>query len=66
MAEEQMGMFRALWRLITFYGLRRQLGLVRAADRMFTGSTEGIADAFDLHRDQLIHRYEDLFNALGG
>jgi chromosome segregation ATPase len=65
MADEQMGLFQALWRLITFYGLRKQLGLVRAADRMFTGSTEGIADAFDLHRDQLIHRYEDLFNAFG-
>src|SRR5919106_5007962 len=65
MADEQMGLFQALWRVITFYGLRQQLGLVRAADRMFTGSTEGIADAFDLHRDQLIHRYEDLFNAFG-
>ena len=65
MADEQMGLFQALWRLITFYGLRKQLGLVRAADRMFTGSTEGIADAFDLHRDQLIRRYEDLFDAFG-
>jgi len=65
MAEEQMGLFRAFWRLVTFYGLRKQLGLVRAADRMFTGSTEGIADAFDLHRDQLIRRYNDLFEAFG-
>src|SRR6266699_2604784 len=65
MADEQMGVFQAFWRLITFYGLRKQLGLVRAADRMFTGSTEGIADAFDLHRDQLIRRYEDLFSAFG-
>ena len=65
MADEQMGIFQAFWRLITFYGLRKQLGLVRAADRMFTGSTEGIADAFDLHRDQMIRRYEDLFDAFG-
>jgi chromosome segregation ATPase len=65
MADEQMGVFQAFWRLITFYGLRKQLGLVRAADRMFTGSTEGIADAFDLHRDQMIRRYEDLFDAFG-
>jgi chromosome segregation ATPase len=65
MADEQMGLFQAFWRLITFYGLRKQLGLVRAADRMFTGSTEGIADAFDLHRDQLIRRYEGLFDAFG-
>jgi len=65
MADEPMGLFRALWRLMTFYGLRQRLGLVRAADRMFTGSTEGIADAFDLHRDQLIRRYNDLFDAFG-
>jgi len=65
MADEQMGLFRALWRFVTFYGLRKQLGLVRAADRMFTGSTEGIGDAFDLHRDQLIRRYNDLFDAFG-
>ena len=65
MADEQMGLFRALWRFVTFYGLRKQLGLVRAADRMFTGSTEGIGDAFDLHRDQLIRRYNDLFEAFG-
>lgn len=61
----QTGFFQALWRLVTFYGLRKQLGLVRAADRMFTGSTEGIADAFDLHRDQLVRRYNDLFDAFG-
>ena len=65
MAEEQMGLWRAFWRLLTFYGLRKQLGLVRAADRMFTGSTEGIADAFDLQRDQLVRRYNDLFDAFG-
>jgi DNA repair exonuclease SbcCD ATPase subunit len=65
MADEQMGLFQAFWRLVTFYGLRKQLGLVRAADRMFTGSTEGIGDAFDLHRDQLIRRYNDLFEAFG-
>lgn len=65
MADEQMGIFRALWRLVTFYGVRKRLGLVRAADRMFTGSTSGIADAFDLHRDELVRRYNDLFNAFG-
>lgn len=63
--EGQTGLFQALWRLVTFYGLRKQLGLVRAADRMFTGSTEGISDAFDLHRDQLVRRYNDLFDAFG-
>src|SRR6266568_3033780 len=65
MADERMGLVQALWRFVTFYGLRKQLGMVRAADRMFTGSTEGIADAFDLQRDQLIRRYNDLFEAFG-
>ncbi len=65
MADEQMGILRALWRFVTFYGIRKRLGLVRAADRMFTGSTSGIADAFDIHRDELVRRYNDLFEAFG-
>jgi len=64
MADESIGMFRAMWRFATFYGLRKRLGLVRAADRLFTGSTSGISDAFDLHRDQLVRRYKDLLDAV--
>lgn len=64
MADESIGMVRALWRFVSFYGLRKRLGLVRAADRMFTGSAEGISDAFDLHRDQLVRRYNELLDAV--
>lgn len=61
---ENVGIVRALVRLITFYGLRKRLGLVRAADRMFTGSPSGISDAFDLHRDEMVRRYRSLFDAV--
>src|SRR5262249_26142416 len=64
MADEHVGIVRALWRVATFYGLRKRLGLGAGADRLFTGSAEGIADAFDLHRDELVRRYNDLLNAV--
>ena len=32
MADEQIGILRAVWRFVTFYGLRKRLGIVRAAD----------------------------------
>ena len=64
MADENVGLVSALWRFVTFYGLRKRLGLVRAADRLFTGSADGISDAFDLHRDQLVRRYNELLNAV--
>jgi len=64
MADENVGLFRALWRFATFYGLRKRLGLVRAADRLFTGSADGISDAFDLHRDELVRRYNELLSAV--
>ena len=64
MADENIGIVRALWRFATFYGLRKRLGLVRAADRLFTGSAEGISDAYDLHRDELVRRYNELLDAV--
>ena len=64
MADENIGMVRALWRFVSFYGIRKRLGLVRAADRLFTGSADGISDAFDLHRDQLVRRYNELLDAV--
>ena len=64
MADENIGIVRALWRFVTFYGLRKRMGLVRAADRLFTGSADGISDAYDIHRDQLVRRYNELLNAV--
>jgi chromosome segregation ATPase len=50
--------------VISFWRLRKALGLVRAADRQFTGSVEGIRDAFDLHQDELVRQYKGLRDAV--
>jgi chromosome segregation ATPase len=62
--EEQVGIMQALWRFITFYRLRKALGLVRAANRQFTGSTSGIRDAFDLEVNQKVQEYKQLESAV--
>jgi chromosome segregation ATPase len=61
---ERIGLFQAAWRLISFYKLRQAMGLVRAADAQFTGSADGISDAYDLHHEQLVHEYKEFFSAL--
>lgn len=60
MAEEGIGFFSALFRFFTFYKWRKALGLIRAADAQFTGSAQGISDAFDLHHDKLVGQYNAL------
>src|SRR5574341_2088371 len=62
--EEQPGIMQALWRFITFYRLRKALGLVRAANRQFTGSTSGIRDAFDIELNQKVQEYKQLESAV--
>lgn len=62
--EEQVGIMQALWRFITFYRLRKALGLVRAANKQFTGSTSGIRDAFDLEMNQKVQEYKQLESAV--
>ena len=62
--EEQVGIMQALWRFITFYRLRKALGLVRAANEQFTGSTSGIRDAFDLEVNQKVQEYKQLESAV--
>lgn len=61
---EGIGFFSALWRFFTFYKLRKALGLARAADAQFTGSVDGISDAFDLHQDALIRQFNGLRDAV--
>lgn len=62
--DENVGFFSALWRFFTFYGLRKRMGLVRAADAMFTGSVGGISDAFDIHKDSTVRTYKGLRDAV--
>jgi chromosome segregation ATPase len=64
MAEENVGFFKSLWRLITFWKSRRAMGLVRSADEQFTGSVEGISDAFDLQQNKLVTQYRELRDAI--
>ncbi len=59
-----MGLFESLWRFITFYKLRKAMGLARAADAQFTSSADGISDAYDLHHEQLIREYKEFISAL--
>ena len=61
---EQVGILQALWRFITFYRLRKALGLARAANKQFTGSTSGIRDAFDLEVNQKVQEYKQLESAV--
>ncbi|MDZ7360393.1 MAG: hypothetical protein ONB46_06660 [candidate division KSB1 bacterium] len=62
--EEQPGILQALWRFITFYRVRKALGLVRAANKQFTGSTSGIRDAFDIEMNQKVQEYKQLESAV--
>lgn len=62
--EEQPGILSALWRFITFYRVRKALGLVRAANKQFTGSTSGIRDAFDIEVNQKVQEYKQLESAV--
>jgi hypothetical protein len=62
--EAQIGIMQALWRFITFYRVRKALGLVRAANEQFTGSTSGIRDAFDIEVNQKVQEYKQLESAV--
>ena len=62
--EEQPGILQALWRFVTFYRVRKALGLVRAANKQFTGSTSGIRDAFDIEVNQKVQEYKQLESAV--
>lgn len=59
-----MGFLQSVWRFITFYKFRQSMGIARAADAQFTSSSDGISDAYDIHREQLIKEYQDFLNAL--
>lgn len=62
--DENISFFQAVWRFFTFYKMRRALGWVRAANRQFTGSVDGIRDAFDLAQDATVKQYNELRDAI--
>jgi DNA repair exonuclease SbcCD ATPase subunit len=59
-----MGFLESVWRFVTFYKFRKTMGVARAADAQFTSSADGISDAYDIHREQLIKEYQEFLNAL--
>jgi chromosome segregation ATPase len=66
MADENIGFFKAVWRFFTFYKLRKSLGLIRAADRQFTTSAQGIEDAGTIKLMNLQKRAKEFLSALAG
>jgi len=64
MADEPVGIVRAIFRFFRFWNWKKARGIIDAADRQFTGSVEGISAAFDIHQDQLIRQFRGLRDAI--
>ncbi len=64
MAEEKVGIISAVFRYFRFWNWKKARGIIDAADAQFTGSTDGIAAAFDMHQDKLVKQYQDLRDAI--
>jgi phage shock protein A len=61
---EQVGFWTGLKRFLTFYWLRKGLGLARMADEQFTSSAQGISDAYDIQQDRMVAQYRELRDAV--
>lgn len=57
MAEEKIGMFRAVLRYFRFWNWSKARGIIKAADASFTDSVDGIAAAFDIQKDKMVTQY---------
>ncbi len=64
MAEEKVGIIRALFRYFRFWNWRKARYIVKAADGQFTGSVDGIDAAFEMHRDTMVGRFTGLRDAI--
>lgn len=64
MAEEKIGIFRAMMRFLRMWNWKKARGIINAADRQFTGSTEGISAAFDIQQDKMVSQYQGLRDAI--
>jgi hypothetical protein len=64
MAEEKIGIFRAIFRYFKFWNWKQARGIIKAADEQFTGSTDGISAAFDIQKDTMVNRYQGLRDAI--
>ena len=64
MAEQRVGIIRAIFRYFRFWNWRKARGIMQAADEQFTGSVDGIDAAFEMHRDTMVERFTGLRDAI--
>ena len=64
MAEEKIGIFRAILRYFRFWNWKKARGIIKAADEQFTGSVDGISAAFDIQKDKMVTQFHGLRDAI--
>ena len=64
MSNEKVGIISAVFRYFKYWNWKKARGIMDAADEQFTGSTDGISAAFDMHQDKLVVQYKDLRDAI--
>ena len=64
MAEEKIGILRAVFRYFRFWNWRKARGIIKAADEQFSGSVDGIAAAFDIQKDKMVNQFHGLRDAI--
>ncbi|MCP4215406.1 MAG: hypothetical protein GY765_12160 [bacterium] len=64
MADEKIGIIRAIFRYFTMWNWKKARGIIKAADAQFTGSVGGIEAAFDIQKDKMANQYQGLRDAI--
>lgn len=64
MADEKIGIIRAIFRYLRFWNWKKARGIIKAADEQFTGSVDGISAAFDIQQDRMVGQYRGLRDAI--
>jgi len=64
MAEEKIGIFKAILRYFRFWNWKKARGIIKAADEQFTGSVDGISAAFDIQKDKMVTQFHGLRDAI--
>ena len=64
MAEEKIGILRAIFRYFRFWNWKKARGIIKAADEQFTGSVDGISAAFDIQKDKMVSQFQGLRDAI--
>lgn len=62
--DEKIGIISAIFRYFRFWNWKKARGIIDAADEQFTGSVDGISAAFDIHKDEMIGRFNGLRDAI--